>query len=189
VIECQKSVKKLVKGKDKGIIISCDLNYRKNIWSPEKAQEAMTHLLPYIDLLIGNEEDAELSLGLKPSDNDINKGKLNYSSYEHIANEIIQKFGTKLVAFTLRTSISASDNRWAGMIYDGTNVYYSKTYDIHLVDRVGGGDSFAAGLVYSFYNNFDHQKAIEFAVAASCLKQTIEQDFNLSTVNEVLDLM
>ncbi len=173
----------------KGITVSCDLNYRKNLWTPEKAQEVMTKLVQYVDVLIGNEEDAAMTLGIHPEDTDVIGGKLNYEAYSKLAKQISETYGVKKVAFTLRTSISASDNKWAAMLYTDQKAYYSKEYMIHLVDRVGGGDSFGAGLIYALYNNFDPQKAIEFAVAASCLKQTMEQDFNLSTVSDVIRLM
>lgn len=175
--------------KAKGITVSCDLNYRKNLWTPEKAREVMTNLVHYVDVLLGNEEDAAMTLGIHPDDTDVIGGKLNYKAYGKLAEQINKTYGVKKVAFTLRTSISASDNKWAAMLYTDGKAYFSKEYMIHLVDRVGGGDSFGAGLIYGLYNNYDPQKTIEFAVAASCLKQTMEQDFNLSTVSDVVRLM
>ena len=175
--------------KKKGITISCDLNYRKKLWSREKAGQVMSKLVSYVDVLIGNEEDAEKMLGIHPANTDIINGKLDYKAYAAMAEEISRTYGVKKVAFTLRTSISASDNKWAAMLYADGQAYYSKEYMIHLIDRVGGGDSFGAGLIYSLYKNYEPQKAIEFAVAASCLKHTIELDFNLSTVDDVTKLM
>jgi len=175
--------------KAKGITISCDLNYRKNLWSKEKAREVMSHLVQYVDVLIGNEEDAADSLGMYPADSDVIAGKLNHEGYASLARQISEKFGVKHVAFTLRTSYSASDNGWAGILYTGGKSYISKNYNIHLVDRVGGGDSFGAGLIYALIQQMEPQDVIEFAVAASCLKQTIEYDFNLSTVDDVKRLM
>lgn len=175
--------------KAKGITISCDLNYRKNLWSKEKAQKVMRNLVKYVDVLMGNEEDAETTLGIRPENTDVIGGKLNYEAYGKMAEQISKEFGVKKVAFTLRTSISASDNKWAAMLYTDGKAYFSKEYMIHMVDRVGGGDSFCAGLIYGLYSDYDPQKAIEFAVAASCLKQTMEQDFNLSTVDDVTRLM
>lgn len=175
--------------KAKGITISCDLNYRKNLWSTEKAQSVMKNLVKYVDVLVGNEEDADKILGIKPEDTDVIGGKLNYAAYGKLAEQISKQYGVKKVAFTLRTSISASDNKWAGMLYTDGKAYFSKEYMIHLVDRVGGGDSFSAGLIYALYNNYEPQKAIEFGVAASCLKQTMELDFNLAKVSDVINLM
>lgn len=172
-----------------GITISCDLNYRKNLWSPEDACRTMSKLAKYCDLIIGNEEDAEKTLGIKPDGTDLIGGTLDYAAYERIAEKIHQEYGVSSVAFTLRTSYSASQNGWAGMLYTGGKAYYSKEYIIQLVDRVGGGDSFAAGLLYALETKLHPQEQIEFAVAASCLKQTIEFDFNLSSVEDVQRLM
>lgn len=175
--------------KERGITISCDLNYRKNLWSREKAGEVMAKLMPYVDVCIANEEDAADVFGIRADNTDITGGKLDHSGYIDVAKKLIARFGFKKVAITLRGSISASDNRWAGMLFDGENAYFSKEYMIHIIDRVGGGDSFGGGLIYSLLNGYDCQKAIEFAVAASCLKHTIENDFNLVTVDEVVKLM
>ena len=172
-----------------GVTISCDLNYRKKLWSKEKARSVMTHLMQYVDVLIGNEEDAETTLGIAPKNTDVTSGELNYDMYARLAEEICEKFPVKQVAFTLRGSISASENMWAAMLYSDGEAHFSKNYLIHLVDRVGGGDSFSAGLIYGMLNYSNLQEAIEFATAASCLKQAIEQDFNLSSVNEVRQLM
>ena len=178
-----------IAAKKKGVTISCDLNYRKTLWSRERAQKVMRHLMQYIDVIIGNEEDASTTLGITPEKTDVYAGKLNYDSYVDVAKKICQHFGEKTVAFTLRTSKSASDNNWAGVLYTGGKAFFSKNYDIHMVDRVGGGDSFSAGLIYALESGYEPQKAIEFAVAASCLKQTMEYDFNLATVSEVTALM
>lgn len=177
--------------KRKGITVSCDLNYRKNLWSSEKAKEIMTELLPYVDVCVANEEDAEKVLGIKPSDNNVETGKLNKAGYEYVAEEICAQYGCKYVAITLRESRSASENGWSAMLYDGCRkiAYYSREYDIHIVDRVGGGDSFTAGLIYSLMTNKENQDAIEFATAASCLKHTIEGDFNRTTVSDVENLL
>ena len=174
-----------MKAKEKGIRVSFDLNYRKNLWSPEKAQEVITKLTPYIDVCIANEEDAEKVFGIKADNTDITGGKISYDGYKQVAEKLVQKYGFKMVATTLRESISASDNNWSAMLYDGKEFYFSKIYSVHIVDRVGGGDSFGAGLIYSQLNNFTPQETIEFAVAASCLKHTIEGDFNLMSVGEV----
>ena len=175
--------------KERGITVSCDLNYRKNLWSREKAGEVMSGLMPYVDVCISNEEDAADVFGIRAANTDITGGKLDRSGYIDVARQLIARFGFKKVAITLRGSISASDNRWAGMLFDGENAYFSKEYLIHIVDRVGGGDSFGGGLIYSLISGSGCQEAIEFAVAASCLKHTIEHDFNLVTVDEVKKLM
>ncbi len=175
--------------KKRGIIISCDLNYRKNLWSTEEAFATMTKLVPYVDVCIANEEDAEKVLGIRAKNTDVNSGKLDREGYKEVAAEISEKYGCGKVAITLRESISANDNKWSGMFYDGENYYFSKTYNIHLWDRVGGGDSFGAGLIYSLVNGKDGQYAIDFAAAASCLKQTIQGDFNRITVKEAENLM
>ena len=174
--------------KELGITVSCDLNYRKKLWSKEKAREVMSKIAPYIDVCIANEEDASDVFGIKADDTDITGGKLSHEGYKSVAKKLVDTFGFKKVAITLRGSISANDNNWAGMLYDGENYYLSKNYLIHIVDRVGGGDSFGGGLIYALTHNFAPQDAIEFAVAASCLKHTIEGDYNMVTVDEVLKL-
>lgn len=175
--------------KKRNITISCDLNYRKKLWSHDKAEEIMGKLMPYVDVCIANEEDANDVFGIKAPNTDVDSGVLNKEGYRYVASELARRFGCSTVAITLRTSLSASDNNWAGMIYQNGKDYYSKEYHIHIVDRVGGGDSFAGGLIYSLQNGYSPQETIEFAVAASCLKQTIEDDFNLVSVDEVKALI
>ncbi|MBE5856982.1 MAG: sugar kinase [Lachnospiraceae bacterium] len=174
--------------KAKGITVSCDLNYRNKLWSKEKAGEVMAKLCGYVDVCIANEEDANDVFGIKAKDTDVTTGKVNHEGYKDVAKQLADRFGFKKVAITLRGSISANDNNWAAMLYDGSDYYFSKNYLIHIVDRVGGGDSFGAGLIYSCINNFAPQETIEFAVAASCLKHSIEGDFNMVTVDEVKKL-
>ncbi len=171
--------------KEKGVKVSCDLNYRKKLWSRERAGEVMGKLMQYVDLCIANEEDASDVFGIHAKDTDITSGALNHEGYKDVAKELATRFGISQVAITLRTSISASDNDWAGMLYDGKEYYFSKSYPIRIVDRVGGGDSFGAGLIYATLSGYEPQRRIEFAVAASCLKQTIEGDFNMVNVAEV----
>ena len=171
--------------KKRGITVSCDLNYRKNLWTEAEAKACMTQLMPYIDILVANEEDADKVLGIKARDTDVTQGKLNREGYVDVAEQICQTYGTKMVAVTLRRSISASDNEWSAMLYTGGKPYFSRQYMIRLVDRVGGGDSFTAGLLYGVMNDYGPQETIEYAAAASCLKHSIEMDFNLSTVAEV----
>jgi 2-dehydro-3-deoxygluconokinase len=171
--------------KSKGLTISCDLNYRKKLWTKEEAKKAMTRLVKYVDVCIANEEDAKDVFGIELSKSDVTSGKLNKDEYVEVAKKLKEQFNFKYVAITLRTSISANDNKWAGMLYNGSNAFFSKEYDLRIVDRVGGGDSFGAGLIYSFRNKYDDKKALEFAVAASALKHSIEGDFNRVTVAEV----
>ena len=175
--------------KARGITVSCDLNYRKNLWSTQEAYDTMTKLMPYVDVCIANEEDAEKVLGISAKDTDVSTGKLSKEGYKGVAEEICQKYGCKTVAITLRSSISANDNDWAAMLHTGGQFYFSKTYHIHLWDRVGGGDSYGAGLIYAASQGYEPQQCIEFAVAASCLKQTIQGDFNRVSVAEVENLM
>ncbi len=175
--------------KEKGITVSCDLNYRGKLWSREKASEVMSQLMPYVDVCIANEEDAKDVFGIAAENTDINSGKLDKEGYISVARQLTERFGFQYVAITLRGSISASDNNWSGMLYDGKQAYFAKNYLIHIVDRVGGGDSFGGGLIHAMHKwQGDCQQIIEFAVAASCLKQTTEFDFNLCSEKEVLAL-
>ena len=174
--------------KARGITVSCDLNYRNKLWTKEEACACMSGLMPYVDVCIANEEDAKDVFGIEAENTNVTSGKLDHNGYISVAKQICQRFGCKQVAITLRSSISANDNDWAGMLYDGTRAYFSPTYRIHIVDRVGGGDSFGGGLIYALLSGKNAQDAINFAVAASCLKHSIEHDFNLVTVQEVENL-
>ena len=174
--------------KEKGITVSCDLNYRNKLWSREKAGKVMGEICKYVDVCIANEEDASDVFGIKASDTDVTTGKVNHEGYKDVARQLSERFGFQKVAITLRGSISANDNNWAAMLYDGNDCYFSKNYLIHIVYRVGGGDSFGAGLIYACLNGFAPQDSIEFAVAASCLKHSIEGDFNMVSVDEVKKL-
>ncbi|MDR2811573.1 MAG: sugar kinase [Endomicrobium sp.] len=175
--------------KEKNLVVSCDLNYRNKLWSKQKAGEIMGKLCKYIDVCIANEEDAADIFGIKAKHTDITVGKVSHEGYKEVAQELKERFNFSKVAITLRSSISANDNRWSAVLYDGKNFCFSKEYLIHIVDRVGGGDSFAAGLIYSLINGYAGQEAIEFAVAASCLKHSIEGDYNHVSVNEVKKLV
>lgn len=175
--------------REMGVTVSCDLNYRKNLWSRAKAKETMEKLLEYVDVLIANEEDSADVLDIHASNTDIISGKLDRNGYIEVADKISKKYNIPTVAITLRKSISASDNDWSALLYKDGKPYFSKEYHIHLVDRVGGGDSFGAGLLYALGNGFDPQQTIEYAAAASCLKQTIELDVNLSKPSDVLALV
>ena len=175
--------------KELGLTVSCDLNYRKNLWTRSEAKETMEKLLEYVDVLIANEEDAADVLDIHAANTDIISGKLNREGYIEVADKIAKKYNIGTVAITLRKSISASDNDWSALLYRDGKAYFSKEYHIHIVDRVGGGDSFGAGLIYGLLNDFDAQKTIEYAAAASCLKQTIELDINLSKPSDILALV
>ncbi len=174
-----------IAAKKHGVKISCDLNYRGKLWTRAEAQAAMTDLCQYVDVCISNEEDAKDVFGIEAENTDIYGGKLNKDGYKSVAKQLADKFGFEKVAITLRTSISANDNDWAAMLYDGENYCFSKEYHLHIVDRVGGGDSFCGGLIYALLSGKDSQQAIEFAVAASALKHSIEGDYNMVTVSEV----
>ena len=180
-----------IAAKKKGITVSCDLNYRGNLWSSADAQKTMTKLMPYVDVCVANEEDADKVLGIKAAGTDVESGKLNRNGYKEVARQICDQYGCKYVAITLRESYSASRTGWSGMLYNAAEgeAYFSKTYDIQIIDRVGGGDSFTAGLIYSLTTNADNNHAINFAVAASCLKHTMEGDYNRSTVDEIEKLL
>lgn len=186
IVICENACKK---AKEKGITISCDLNYRKNLWNTEKAQEVMRRLVKYVDVCIANEEDADKVLGIKVPDNNVESGRLNTAGYEYVAKKICDRFGCKKVAFTLRESISASHNGWSGMIFSNGRSEYSAHYDIDVIDRVGGGDSFTGALIYSLISGKSDKDAIEFAVGASCLKHSIEGDYNRVSIEDVESLL
>lgn len=171
-----------------GVTVSVDLNFRKKLWTSEKAISVMRPLMQYVDVCIGNEEDANMCLGYKP-DADVEGGKTDAEGYYEIFKGMMKEFGFKYVVSTLRESYSASHNGWKALIYDGKTFYESKHYDINpIIDRVGGGDSFSAGLIHGLLSYKDQAKALEFAVAASALKHTIPGDFNLVSTSEVESL-
>ena len=174
--------------KKHGVTVSCDLNFRKKLWTSEKAQKVMKNLMQYVDVCIGNEEDAELVLGYKPGKTDVTHGELELAGYKSIFEQMTRDFHFKYAISSLRVSHSASDNGWSACIYNGSTgeFYHSKTYRISpIVDRVGGGDSFAGGTICGFLDGKDWKAALEFGVAASALKHTIPGDFNLVTRKEV----
>ena len=174
--------------KKHGVKVSCDLNYRKKLWTREKACEVMGKLMPYVNVCIANEEDASDVFGIKAANTDVTKGEVNKEGYKDVAKQLKDRFGFDYVAITLRSSISANDNDWAAMLYNGDGYYFSKQYRMHIVDRVGGGDSFGGGLIYAMLNGYAPQDTIEFAVAASCLKHSVEGDYNMVSVAEVKNL-
>jgi 2-dehydro-3-deoxygluconokinase len=174
----------------RGIKISCDLNFRKNLWSKEKAREVMTGFMEYVDVLFTNEEEADTVFGIKDEGSDVRGGKISERGYEAVAAELHRKFKLEYVSISLRESISATVNNWSGALYDGKKFYTSRKYRIdHIVDRVGGGDAYSSGIIYGLLTGQDLQESVEFAAAASCLKHTIHGDFNLVTFDEVLALV
>ncbi len=177
--------------KEKGIIIICDLNYRKNLWSTDNAQKTMDKMLRYVDVCVGNEEDSENALGLKVPDTNVENAVLHKEGYVKIAEEICRKYNINLIAFTMRKSYSANYNGWSGMIYDNhfKENYFSKEYNISIVDRVGAGDSFVAGLIYGIVNKMNIKDCLNFATASSCLKHSIEGDYNRTSISEVMNLI
>ncbi len=183
----------IIAASEKGLTVSCDLNYRKNLWKYGKgASEVMPELVKHCDVILGNEEDAEMALGIKPEGVDVTAGKVSSEAYHSVSKSIMKQFPkARKVITTLRGSISADHNTWSGVLYNGKDFFEAPTYDItHIVDRVGGGDSFMGGLIYGLLTyKDDDKKALNFAVAASCLKHSIYGDFNLVTVSEVEKLM
>ena len=172
-----------------GITTSFDLNYRRKLWTPAQAQTVSIPLMEYVDVCIGNEEDAEMMLGFKAQGSDVQKGTLDIDGYKRSLADLQQKFAFKYIATTLRESISASDNGWSALLYDGTTFCHSRKYQLHIVDRVGGGDAFSGALIYALLNQQDTSATIEFAAAASALKHTIPGDFNRVSVAEVHNIV
>jgi 2-dehydro-3-deoxygluconokinase len=175
--------------KAKGITTSIDLNYRKKLWSKEKAREVMTRLCQYVDVCIGNEEDADTTLGFKAKNTDVTKGELNLEGFKDVFQQMKEKFGFKYIASSLRESHSASDNGWSALVYNGNEFYHTRQYNVRIVDRVGSGDSFASGFIYGLVTGMSLQDSAEFGVAASALKHTIPGDLNHATLEEVNGLM
>lgn len=178
----------LIEAKKAGLKVSVDLNFRKKLWTSEKAKEVMTSLMQYVDVCIGNEEDADLVLGFKPAGTDVTTGNLMLDGYKSVFEQMCDKFNFELCISSLRVSHSASDNGWSACIYNSKTkeFYHSKEYRITpIVDRVGGGDSFAAGVICGLLDGKTPADSLEFAVAASALKHTIPGDFNYVTREEV----
>ncbi len=171
--------------KARGVIVSCDLNYRKKLWSTEEAGRVMSRLMKYVDICIANEEDADKVFGIRADDTDVKTGTISDEGYRQVCRRLTERFGFSTVAVTLRESVNADVNNWSAMMYRGGEFYKSKKYEIHIVDRVGGGDSFSGGLIYADHAGMEPQAALEFAVAASCLKHTIVGDYNRVTKKEV----
>lgn len=174
----------------RGVTISCDLNFRKKLWSQEKARSVLTGLMDYVDVLFTNEEEAETIFGIKAAASSVVGGNLDEHGYEAVARELHERFRLKWVSISLRESLSATANNWSGALYDGKKVYRSRKYHLdYIVDRVGGGDAHSAGIIYGILTGQDPQDTVEFATASSCLKHSIPGDFNLVTFDEVLALM
>jgi 2-dehydro-3-deoxygluconokinase len=179
------------RAREKGLTVSCDLNYRKNLWKWGKpAVEVMRELVKYVDIVIANEEDVQMTLGIQAEVN-VDSGSLDSAQYQELTGKVLEEYpNLKAIAITLRESKSASHNGWSACLNDRQSFLVSRHYDItHIVDRVGGGDSFAGGLIYGFLVLPTHQDALEFAVAASCLKHSVPGDFNRTTVDEVNALL
>ena len=172
-----------------GLQVSCDLNYRKKLWTREEAKSLMSTLVQYVDLIIANEEDAADVFGIEVEKTNVTGGSLDVAHYQSVATQLIDLSAASKVAITLRESISASDNNWYALLYDGSDFFQSRKYPIHLVDRVGGGDSFGAGLIHGLSNDWPLQQSLDFAVAASGLKQTMPGDMNLVTEDEVMNIV
>jgi len=175
--------------KNLGLTVSCDLNYRKKLWSPAEASVTMTELMGYTDVVMANEEDADKVFGIRATDADVTQALIGQDAYCQVARELVERFDLKMAAVTLRESISASDNGWSAVMYDGTTCSRSQRYPIHVVDRVGGGDAFGGGLIYALLQGHSPELSLQFAVAASCLKHSIPGDFNHVSVSEVMTLM
>jgi len=172
-----------------GLTVSCDLNFRKKLWTSEKAGKVMGGIMEYVDICIANEEDADKVFGIKASGTEVTEGKIDHSRYIQVAKKLTERFKFKGVAITLRESFSASHNGWSALYFTGGKEHFSRRYDIQIVDRVGGGDSFAAGLIHALGKKLSPQDAIQFAAAASCLKHTIVGDLNLIRLSEVEALL
>jgi 2-dehydro-3-deoxygluconokinase len=174
----------------KGLVVSCDLNFRKKLWSREKARQVMTGLMEHVDVLFTNEEEAETVFGIAARGSGVTGGKIDARAYEDVAVQLRQRFGLSYVSISLRESLSATVNNWSGTLYDGSRFYTSRTYHMdYIVDRIGGGDAYSSGIIYGLLTGQDLQETVEFAAAASCLKHTIHGDFNLVSFEEIVSLM
>ena len=175
--------------KEMGLTVSADMNYRKNLWSPGEAQAVMRPMMRHVDVAIGNEEDAEMSLGVAPEGVDVTSGEIDASAYESVVSRLVEEFGFSQVGITLRESQSADDNDWSAIYYDGTEILLGSKYPVRIVDRVGGGDAFSAGIIYgNLQPDWSSRQRLDFAVAASALAHTFHGDFNLVSVSEVMSV-
>ncbi len=175
--------------KSMGLTVSADMNYRKNLWSPAEAQAVMRPMMKHVDVAIGNEEDAEMSLGVAAEGVDVTSGEIEASAYEPVVNRLVEEFGFDQVGITLRESQSADDNDWSAIYYDGNEILLGSKYPVRIVDRVGGGDAFSAGLIYgNLQDGWTSREKLDFAVATSALAHTVHGDFNLVSVSEVMSV-
>ena len=169
-----------------GLVVSADMNYRKNLWSPEEAQKTMKPLMKFVDIVIGNEEDAEKCLGVSPENVDVTSGNIDPNAYKPVIEKLQNQYNLKKIAITLRESISADDNNWSAIYFDGKEIHTGKKYPVRIVDRVGGGDAFASGIIYgNLQKNWSSQQILDFAVASSAISHTFHGDFNLVSIDEV----
>lgn len=171
--------------KRRGLTVSCDPNFRESLWTRERARQVMAELMPYVDVFFSNVDQVGDVLGIFPEETGLSGEEAEAQRRISVARQLTRRYGLQKVAFTNRKSFSATENGWSGMLYSGGEAYFSRKYRITIVDRVGGGDSFAGGLIYSLRRGDGEQDAIDFAAAASCLKHTIEQDYDLVSVEEV----
>ena len=171
--------------KEMGLTVSADMNYRKNLWSPEEAQKIMKPLMNYVDIAIGNEEDAEKCLGVSAENQDVTSGELNPDAYKDVMDKLFSEFQFKKIGITLRESLSASDNNWSAIYSEGNKMHIGQKYSVHMVDRVGGGDAFSAGIIYGNIQEMSAEETLKFAVASSALAHTIHGDLNLVSLAEV----
>ena len=178
-LEAAKAAKSL------GLKVSADMNYRKNLWSPQEAQKIMKPLMDYVDIAIGNEEDAEKCLGVSAENQDVTSGELNPDAYKDVINKLFTEFSFEKIGITLRESLSASDNNWSAVYSEGGEMYVGQKYSVHMVDRVGGGDAFSAGIIYGNLQEMPAKETLKFAVASSALAHTIHGDLNLVSLDEV----
>ena len=175
--------------KKMGLTVSADMNYRKNLWTPEEAQKTMIPLMEYVDVAIGNEEDAEKCLGIAAEGVDVTAGEIDANAYESVVKNLVSKYGFKKVAITLRESHSADDNDWSAIYFDGTDILMGKKYPVRIVDRVGGGDAFCGGMIYGLNrDDWSSREVLDFAVASSAVSHTFHGDFNLVSLKEVLSV-
>lgn len=172
-----------------GMTVSCDLNFRKKLWSAQKAQQVMTGLMEHVDVCMANEEDAQNVFGITATGSDVSKAKVAGDAYTEVAAEMTRRFGFRAAGISLRESLSANRNGWSAMLYTNDQSFFSRRYEIDIVDRVGSGDAFAAGLIYAMLNSDPPQQAIEFAAAAGCLKHSIVGDFNLVGLAQIQTLL
>ena len=182
---CSVLLQGLRKARDMGIPVSADLNFRKKLWTEERAREVMTELMPYVDVLIGNEEDPLRVFGVRSGATEVESGLIDPQGYESMTRTLMDRFNFKKVAITLRESLSASENYWSACLRNGEDFLVGPRHHVWIVDRVGSGDAFAAGLIYGFLTGKSDADALSFGISSACLKHTVQGDFNDVSVEEV----